>query len=182
MTKTTDPVFRLFVGPMFGGKTTKMLAALERARYRKRRILLCKPKRDQRYSFGQVMSHTGISWDAHNVATGKEIYDLAQEVDIVAVDEAFMIPYSAEWLITLFRQGKSVYVSSIQLSASFEPLEEIQTMFPYATHVEVCPAVCPITGRDAYYTISKQPVDPIQVGGSDIYEPRCFWEIKFNDY
>jgi len=37
MTKTTDPVFRLFVGPMFGGKTTKMLAALERALYQKKK-------------------------------------------------------------------------------------------------------------------------------------------------
>ncbi len=171
-----DPVFRVFVGPMFGGKTTKMLAALERAKYQKKKILLCKPKRDNRYSFGKVMSHTGISWDAQNVSTGKEIYDLAKDAEIVAVDEAFMIPGCGEWLITLFREGKSVYVSSIQLSSTYEPFEEIVKIFPYATHVEVCPAVCPVSGNDAYYTVSKEPVEKIHVGGTETYEPRSFRE------
>jgi len=54
--------------------------------------------------------------------------------------------------------------------------EEVRDMMPWATKIEICPAVCPITGRDAYYTHRKiESVNEITVGGADIYEPRC-WE------
>jgi thymidine kinase len=170
-----NPQFVIFTGPMFGGKTTSMLSKLERAKYQKKKIALFKPKRDVRYTFGKVMSHTGFSWDAQNVSNGEEILGLANGAEIIAVDEAFMIPGAAEALITLFKRGKTIYVSSIQLSAKGEPFEEIQKMFPWATKVEVCPAVCPISGQDAYYTIAKtQGLENIHVGGDDLYEPRSY--------
>lgn len=172
----TNPEFIIFTGPMFGGKTTKMLGALERAKHQKKNIILFKPKKDNRYSFAKVSSHNGISWDAHNVVNGDEILTFANDVDIIAIDEAFMIPGCAKAAIKLFRSGKSVYISSLQLSANAEPFLEIVDMFPWATKVEVCPAVCPVTGQDAYYTIAKTAVDMIQVGGSETYEPRCFYE------
>lgn len=171
-----DPQFIIFTGPMFGGKTTKMLAAVERAKYQKKKINLFKPKRDNRYSFDKVMSHTGFAWDAQNVNNGDEILRLANGADIIAVDEAFMIPRCSDALIKLFRSGKSIYVSSLQLSADGEPFEEMVKMFPWATKIEVCPAVCPITGHDAYYTIAKTEVDRIQVGGTETYEPRSFYK------
>lgn len=169
-----DPHFVIFTGPMFGGKTTKMLASLERAKYRKKKIVLFKPEVDGRYSQNKVKTHTGASWTAITVNNGKDILEQANGSDIVAVDEAFMIPGCADALIELFRKGKSIYVSSIQLSAKAEPFEEMSKMFPWATKIEICPAVCPISGQDAYYTIAKTEVDLIQVGGADTYEPRSY--------
>jgi len=50
-------------------------------------------------------------------------------------------------------------------------------MFPYATKIEVCPAVCPVSGVDAYYTMATtDKSSDIQVGGSDIYQPRSYQE------
>ena len=176
MSNKLNPEFIIFTGPMFGGKTTKMLGALERAKYQKKKIILFKPKKDNRYSIGGVMTHTGITWDAQNVKDGNDIIKLANGADIIAVDEAFMIPGCGEALISLFKKGKSIYVSSIQLSADAQPFAEIQLMFPWATKIEVCPAVCPVTGDDAYYTIAKTKTELIQVGGQETYEPRCFKE------
>jgi thymidine kinase len=173
-----NPEFIIFTGPMFGGKTTKMLGALERAKYQKKKIILFKPKKDNRYSFGRVMSHTGLSWDAQNVINGDDIIKLANGADIIAVDEAFMIPGCGKALVELFKRGKSIYVSSIQLSANNEPFMEMLEMFPWATKIEVCPAVCNITGLDAYYTVSKQEIKEVHVGGSDVYEPRSFYFSK----
>ena len=76
----------------------------------------------------------------------------------------------------LFRRGITVIISSLQLSASGSVFEEVREMMPWATKIEICPAVCPITGRDAFYTHRKiDSIDEITVGGADIYEPRC-WE------
>jgi thymidine kinase len=108
------------------------------------------------------------------VSSGKEAFKIALEADVVAVDEAFMIDGIADAVIDLFRMGKSVYVSSIQLSARGETFEEVQKMFPWATRIEVCPAVCSETGLDAYYTVAKvDGLNQIDVGGAEKYIPRC---------
>ena len=62
-----------------------------------------------------------------------------------------------------------------KIKASGKPFEEIRDLLPWATHIEVCPAVCLITGEDAYYTVRKaKGISEIEVGGSETYEPRAW--------
>ena len=77
-----------------------------------------------------------------------------------------MIDGVAEVLLDVFKSGITIVVSSIQLSANFKPFHELKEMMPYATRIEICPAVCPQTSEDAYYTFSKLAVghDPV-IGG-----------------
>lgn len=172
-----DPEFVMFVGPMFSSKTSRLLSALDRCRYQKKKIIAFKPRMDERYSQSNIVTHAGHSWTAVNVSNGREIFEMSLDFDVIAVDEAFMLDGSAQALISLFKQGKTVYVSSVQLSASGMPFDEVKDMFPFATKIEVCPSVCPITQRDAYYTIKKiESLDEISVGGEEHYEPRC-WEF-----
>ena len=165
--------FIIFTGPMFGGKTSRMLSTLERAKYQKKVIKLFKPAIDSRYSTESVISHNGKKWVSINVDTGEEILNHLGRADVVAVDEAFMIPGVAQILIDLFKQGKSVYVSSLQLSSKGLVFDEMAKMMPWATKIEICPAVCHC-GEDAYYTVPlTQNKEPVGVGGADNYEPRC---------
>lgn len=172
-----DPEFVLFVGPMFSSKTSRLLAALDRCKYRNQKIVAFKPRIDERYSNSNIVTHSGSSWPAINVSSGKDILDFANGADIVAVDEAFMIDGCAEALLKLFKAGKTVYVSSIQLSSNGFPFEEVKDMMPWATKIEVCPSVCSFTQRDAYYTIRKiNSLEEISVGGVEMYAPVC-WEM-----
>ena len=94
-----------------------------------------------------------------------------------------MIEGCAESLLTLFREGKTIVVSSLQLSATGNVFEEIRDMMPWATKIEICPAVCTVSGLDAYYTHRKfQNMDEITVGGSDIYEPRSWFHHSFMNF
>jgi len=175
-----SPEFIIFTGPMFGSKTTKLLAAVDRYVYQNKVIMAFKPKLDDRYSSGEISTHNGGSLKAVTVDTGldveKHTLGAEEKVDIVAVDEAFMIDGIANSLIKLFQMGKTVVVSSLQLSASCSVFEEVRDMMPFATKIEICPAVCTITGRDAYYTHRKyDTMSEIAVGGAELYEPRC-WE------
>lgn len=175
--RVSQPKLLVFTGPMFGSKTTKMLSVLERALYQSKKVIAFKPRMDERYDKSKIVTHAGLKFDAHNVQTGLEILELSKEYDVVGVDEAFMIEGSASALVALFKAGKTVAVSSIQLSASGKPFEEISDLLPWATHIEVCPAVCLITGDDAYYTVRKaKGISEIEVGGSETYEPRA-WSV-----
>ncbi len=180
MSAVSDPRFEIFTGPMFGGKTSLMLAAIAREKYRKKKIIAFKPKMDHRYGDSYISTHTGYKLEAVPVSTGDEIIEASVDYDVVAVDEAFMIDGSAEALKSLFLSGKSIYVASIQLSATGNAFEEIQAMMPWATRIEICTAVCQVTGQDAYYTVRiSKPGEEIEVGGAETYQPRSFSATPF---
>ena len=98
----------------------------------------------------------------------------------MGIDEAFMIDGVADSALKLYRKGKTVVISSIQLSATGKPFSEIKDLLPWATKIEVCPAVCVKTGDNAYYTTRKtDSVSEIAIGGSDMYEPRAWSHTPF---
>lgn len=176
----SNPEFVIYTGPMFGGKTSRMLAALDRAKYQSKNIAAFKPKMDHRYADESIVTHTGHSCEAICISDGSEIFDYTKKADIIAVDEAFMIDGVANALVQLFRNGKTIYVSTIQLSAHGLFFDEVQSMMPWATKVEVCPAVCSQCENDAFYTVAKvSGLGHIEVGGAETYEPRCHEHAPF---
>ena len=178
-----DPEFIIFTGPMFGSKTTRMLAAVDRYRWQNKKIVAFKPQIDDRYSINQISTHNGANIPAQCVSCAEDIINHLNEIgdfDVIAVDEAFMIKGVAETLLTYFRNGKTIVVSTLQLSSKGEPFREVKEMMPWATKIDICPAVCPVTGRDAFYTHRKFKEErEIIVGGADMYEPRCFEKYEY---
>ena len=179
MTKC-PPSFTVFVGSMFSSKTSSMLALLDRYTYQKKSIVLFKPKIDDRFSEGEVCTHSGWKMKATCVETGADILKCLSEMetcpDVVGVDELFMVPGSAKALIWLFRQGVDIVVASIDLYANMRPCEEVMKVMPFATQVTKCHAVCVICGRDAAYSYKKTEDvidDRVSVGGEESYESRC---------
>lgn len=175
-----NPTLTVFAGCMFSSKTTKLLLELERYKHQHKRVMVFKPAIDVRYSEGEIVSHSG--WK-HSSITVKEGADILESLansdeapDVVAVDEAFMIPGVADVLIWLYKTGITVIVSTLDLSATAKPFNEVEKLLPWATHVEKCAAVCEECGRDAYYTHKKQVTsgEEIEVGGAELYSPRCF--------
>ena len=176
-----NPELIVYTGPMFSAKTSRLLSTLERYKYQHKKIVVFKPAIDDRYSSGEVVTHTGWKVPAVCVKTGADILEHLANLDenphVVAVDEAFMIPGSAEALIWLYRSGFTVVVSSLEMSASGNPFSEIEKLLVWSTRVEKCTAVCTVCGRDAHYTHKKQTGgEEIEVGGSELYEPRCFFD------
>jgi thymidine kinase len=138
--------FKVFTGPMFGGKTTSLLSAIERDVIRGLSVISFKPKIDNRYSDQKITTHLGATVNAQTVSSGIEILNAVEanenKIHSIAIDELFMIPMAGPAAIKLFRRGINVYVSSLQLSSKPDPYEEMLTVLPWATDVVVCPAVC----------------------------------------
>ncbi len=178
----SDPKFIIYTGPMYGSKTTKLLASIDRFTRQKKNVIAFKPKIDNRYAESFIQSHNGGKFTAQQVSSGNELWEILKEhetqnnlnYDVIAVDEAFMIEDCAKALIDLYKIGYTIIVSSIQLDANFQPFDEIMKMMPYATQIDICPAVCPVTGNDAYYTMAKFDYKGVTVGGDILYEPRSW--------
>lgn len=172
-----NPEFTMFIGSMFSSKTTLMLSILDRCTYQHKKVIAFKPKMDDRYAISEICTHSGMKFPATNVASGKDILELSEGYDVIGVDEAFMIDGCAAALLKLFKLGKTIVVSSLQLSATGKAFEEVKEMLPWATKIEVCSSVCAITQEPAYYTVCKvNDTSEIAVGGQELYEPRS-WAV-----
>src|SRR3954470_17124569 len=80
-------------GSMFSGKTEELIRRVKRARLAKQRVVLFKPRIDNRYDDVKVVSHEGIKAEATAVATSTELLsyvngDSFPSVDVVGIDEA----------------------------------------------------------------------------------------------
>jgi thymidine kinase len=175
----SNPELIIYTGPMWGSKTTRLVASMERLKLQGRKVVAYKPTMDERYSLSNISTHSGACWPAHCVSSGSMLWNHFQSyeepIDAVAIDEAFMIDGVTSAVLQIMRKGTTVLVASLDLSARCKPFEEIERLMPYATRIEKCSAVCPICGNDAYYTakLSSSELE-IEVGGKSMYEPRCF--------
>ena len=174
-----NPFFNIYIGPMFGSKTTRLLGDIDRLKHKSMKVLALKPNIDSRYDNNCIASHNGGKVKAINIDSGHEIYKILSEEDynVIAVDEAFMISNIDEVLIDLYKSGKSIIISSIQLDSNEKPFENIRNMLPFGTKVEICPAVCTKCNEDAYFTMALFDIDNAsqeeKLGGKEKYEPRC---------
>lgn len=172
-------------GAMWSGKSSRLLLEANLHRHSGRRVVAFKPKMDDRYSSTEICTHNGlVSLASTPIETGDDIERAIASLELtdrevsrttVVLDEAFMVSGAARSLIWLYRHGFSVLVSSLDISSSLKPFEEVVQLLPWATRVEKCTAACETCGGIARFTW-KKIVDEgtILVGGSDVYSPRCF--------
>src|SRR3954451_6435007 len=76
---------------MFSGKTEELRRRVKRARLARQRVVLFKPRIDNRYDDVKVVSHEGIKAEATAVSNSAELLgyvDRAQLPDVVGIDEA----------------------------------------------------------------------------------------------
>ena len=176
----------LYTGPMFSSKTTRLLSRIDRCKYQKKKVASFKPEMDDRYTVeNKIVTHGDTYANCYTVPNGQEILAVVaqlEDVDAVAVDELFMIPDAADACVELFKRGYDVFVSSIELSYLGTPFEEVLKIMPFCTEIVKCTAVCSVCQADARYTFKKveslSSEGNIQVGGSEIYEPRC--QLHYN--
>ena len=179
------PHLHMFVGPMFSEKTTKLICSLRRDARRGYPVSAFKARLDTRYDSDFITTHDKIKFPATVVSNGRQLDDAISNSDcqVFGVDELFLIDGASEVILKHFINGKSFYISSIQISASGNVFDEVQALLPYATGIDLCKAVCSKCGEDALYTEKKvSDLDEIAVGGAELYSPACFkhfsgWDV-----
>ena len=173
------------IGPMFGGKTSALLADIRKMRIAGFKVVLFKPEKDDRYSETEVVNHDGEKEKSINIKSISEILNyilLNKDIDVIAVDEFQFLKddrYTAKELISilvneLIKQEKTLIVSGLNLDSNISPFENIKELLPYCTHIYEHKAVCVNCGEDAtisYCKVNKK--DKELIGGSDLYEPLC---------
>ena len=168
-------------GPMFSGKSEELIRRLRRAEIAGQRVLIVKPKIDNRYDIGHVVSHAGAKMRAVAVESPADIPGLVEGYDVIGVDEVqFFSPEVVLVLDGLVEQGMRVLVSGLDQDFRGFPFGPMPELLCRAELVDKLQAVCHRCGGPA--TMTQRLVDgrpapadgqTIVVGALDSYEARC---------
>lgn len=174
------------IGPMFGGKTSALLADIRKMNIAKYNVELFKPEKDNRYADNSVVNHDGEKSEAKNINSFLDIVRFVEsnsEINVIAIDEVQFIKVSSDvntyfdandfvnWII---ENDKTLIVSGLDLDSELNPFQNTKDILPFATHIFKHKAVCVCCGADAttsYCKIEKHTKELI--GSKEIYEPRC---------
>lgn len=177
-----DGTLEVITGCMFAGKTEELIRRVNVLRYANKKIIVFKPKVDNRFSDQAVVSHAGNSMDSIDISTATEILDhVLPEHDVVAIDEVqFFKDDVLKICEYLALQGKRVMVAGLDMDFRGEPFGVIPALMTHAEFVTKLTAVCTVCGAPATRTqrlVDGQPAsyhDPIvMIGASEAYEARC---------
>lgn len=189
------------IGPMFGGKTSGLLADVRKMRIAGYKVALFKPTKDQRYSNDKIVNHDGESIEAINVSCYEEIIDYITKnnnINVIAIDEFQFIKTCKEFpknlntaqahieynknhcirvedfLKWIMNNKKTLIISGLDLDSELRPFDKVKALLPFATHIYKHKAVCACCGNDAttsHCKVIKESQE--QIGGKEMYQPLC---------
>lgn len=169
-------------GSMFSGKSEELIRRVRRAHFAKQKIVVFKPKIDNRYSEEAVVSHNGTSFIAKPVSSSTEIFQHVDvDIDVIAIDEVqFFDAEIVNVIQHLANSGYRVIAAGLDQDFRGEPFGQMPALMAIAETVTKLQAVCTVCGSPASRTqrlINGEPAsydDPIiLVGASEAYEARC---------
>jgi thymidine kinase len=175
----------VITGPMFSGKTSRLIELLEREMLAGRNTLLFKPEIDKRYDTTYVTTHKGIRLPAIVVSVDndgvKKIKTLSEGVDVIGIDEAQFWDHDSilpEVVDSIASMKKIVYIAALNKNHLGIPFKTSQEIIARADQVYSLTAVCAKCGEDATFTqrvMNGREVfgEAIKIGGMESYEPRC---------
>lgn len=176
----------LIDGPMFGSKTT-LLIALARGYQHVKTVTAIKPSVDNRYHDTKIVSHNNDAIDAVNVNPNElmEFIDdysntLSEVItdnnkEIFLIDEGHFFKDLAQAVNVLRAYGVHVVVAGLDKDFRMVPFPEMEALQKIAKNHIKCRAYC-ICGNYASYTKMRKALQTsgnLVVGGADKYSPWC---------
>lgn len=162
-------------GSMFSGKTEELIRRLKRAQFAKQKIEIFKPQIDTRYHEEKVVSHQGNEIMSTPVPTSSNILLLANDVDVVGIDEAQFFDMELPNVCKqLANSGIRVIVAGLDMDFQGNPFGPIPELLACAEYVTKVHAICMHCGSLAHISHRKtKDTNLVLLGETDSYEPLC---------
>ena len=172
----------IVTGPMFAGKSEELIRRIKRLEYAKKKVLVFRPRIDNRYSLDEVVSHSNNRRKSIVIDAAKDILPyISEDTYAVVIDEIQFLDHEliplSEHLANI---GIRVILGGLDSDFRGEPFAVTSEMMARAEFVTKLTAICVRCGSPATKTqriVNGKPahyLDPIVVvGAAEAYEPRC---------
>lgn len=162
-------------GSMFSGKTEELIRRLKRARIANQKVEIFKPSIDTRYDDEKVVSHDSNTILSTPVENSQNILLLAQDVDVVGIDEAQFFDENILMVCEeLVKKDIRVIVAGLDMDFRGKPFGSMPQLLAIADYITKLHAICMKCGSIASISYRKTNQESqLLLGEKETYEPRC---------
>ncbi|HPM07717.1 MAG TPA: thymidine kinase, partial [Bacilli bacterium] len=164
----------IVTGPMFAGKSEELIRRIKRLEYAKKKVLVFRPRIDNRYSLDEVVSHSNNRRKSIVIDAAKDILPfISEDTYAVVIDEIQFLDHEliplSEHLANI---GIRVILGGLDSDFRGEPFAVTSEMMARAEFVTKLTAICVRCGSPATKTqriVNGKPahyLDPIVVVGA----------------
>ena len=162
-------------GSMFSGKTEELLRRLKRAEFAKLNIAVFKPEIDKRYNTQKVVSHDENTIQAIPIDCAKNILQLVNQAQVVAIDEA---QFFDDELVSVCNQlansGVRVIIAGLDMDFLGKPFGVMPKILAIAEHITKVHAICVDCSAIANHSYRKTTdTTLVKIGKKEEYKPLC---------
>ena len=174
----------IILGPMFSGKTTKLLEIMDAFDKKDVKYIAIKPEIDNRYTDtdnNYIVSHNLKKKQCNITSNLKDIFEeikVKQESDsiqYILIDEGqFFNNLYNFCILCLEKLNINVIVTGLDGDYKRKPMGEILDLLPIANTITKLSSKCNVCQEDAIFTHrTVANTDQVLIGGSDEYIPLC---------
>jgi len=194
--RNTQGQVEVICGPMFSGKTEELIKRLRRAQIARQRVVVFKPKIDDRYDATDVVSHSSLRIESVPVDQAQDITrwiknsvgDASQGRPdrlpaVVGIDEAQFFDEEIVAVVdALADRGVRVVVAGLDQDYMGRPFGPMPQLLCLAEQVTKQLSVCMVCGAPASRSqrvhkdasvLPRGSDEVVEVGAGERYEARC---------
>ena len=173
--ETGEGKIELILGPMFSGKSTRLIELMRKYVYKAKKTIMVKYYAGQRYSQkSEVVTHDLIKYDSINCKILRNSFDTFKEYDVIGIDEGQFFADLVEVCEELALMGKIVLIAALNGDFRMEPFPVIQRIIAKADKIKLLKAYCFNCHKDAKFSLRiVQSNETVLIGAGESYKPAC---------
>jgi len=171
----TEGRIELILGPMFSGKSTRLIEVIRKYTYKAKKTIMVKFYADKRYSEkSEVVTHDLIKYDSIDCKKLRDSIDLLQKYDVIGIDEGQFFPDLVEACEELALAKKIIIIAAINGDFRMEPFPVISKIIAKADKIKLLKAYCFNCHKDAKFSLRiVQSNETVLIGAGEAYKPAC---------
>jgi thymidine kinase len=165
----------LIIGPMFSGKSTRLIGLIRKYTYKAKKTIMIKFFADKRYTDkSEVVTHDLLKYDSIDCKNLREHFDKIKSYDVIGIDEGQFFPDLVEVCEELALMKKTVIVAALNGDFRMEPFPVVAKLISKADKIKLLKAYCFNCHRDAKFTLRTiQSNETVLIGAGESYKPAC---------
>ena len=174
----------IILGPMFSGKTTKILEIMDVFDKKGIKYFAVKPQIDDRYTENidnnYIISHNLKKLQCKVTSNLKDVFEelesmQSESIQYVIIDEGQFFQHLYDFCLLCLEKLKiNVIVTGLDGDYQRKPMGEILNLIPIANTITKLASTCNICQEEAIFTHRiVNESNQVLIGGSDKYIPLC---------
>ena len=174
-TESEEGKIELILGPMFSGKSTRLIEVIRKYVYKAKKTIMIKYFADQRYTEkSEVVTHDLIKYDSISCKILRDSFEKLKGYDVIGIDEGQFFPDLVEVCEELALLKKIVIVAALNGDFRMDPFPVISRLISKTDKIKLLKAYCFNCHKDAKFSLRiVQSNETVLIGAGEAYKPAC---------